>query len=72
MRILVTYASCHGSTAEIAEGIADRLQATGDTVACRPVSEVERVEDFRDWKQIGAWTDEVGDDIHRCGQRSPA
>lgn len=40
MRVLVTYASCHGSTAEIAERIAGRLEAAGDRVECRAMSEV--------------------------------
>jgi len=40
MRILVAYATCHGSTAEIATRIASRLESPGDTVECRAMSEV--------------------------------
>lgn len=47
MKVLVTYASCHGSTEEIAEQIANRLRAAGDTVTCRPVAEVESVREFQ-------------------------
>ncbi|HET6917632.1 MAG TPA: flavodoxin domain-containing protein [Acidimicrobiales bacterium] len=40
MRILVAYASCHGSTAEIAGRIANVLRSSGDAVECRPMKEV--------------------------------
>ncbi len=40
MRILVAYASSHGSTAEIAGRIAGRLESAGDTVECRAMREV--------------------------------
>ena len=40
MRILVTYATCHGSTAEIAQRIASGLQSSGDVVECRAMREV--------------------------------
>ena len=38
MRILVAYASQHGSTREIAERVADQLRAAGHAVEARPVS----------------------------------
>lgn len=40
MRILVTYATCHGSTAQIARRIASRLESPADAVECRAMSEV--------------------------------
>lgn len=40
MRVLVAYATCHGSTAEIAQRIASRLGASGEEVDCRAMSEV--------------------------------
>lgn len=45
-RILVAYATCHGSTAEIAQRIADRLQVSGDTVDCRPMTEVNSADAY--------------------------
>src|SRR5690349_740656 len=41
MSILVTYASKHGATAEIAERIAETLQASSLEVEVRPIDEVE-------------------------------
>lgn len=41
MSILVTYASKHGATAEIAERIAERLQASGLEVEARPIKAVD-------------------------------
>lgn len=43
MRILVTYASKHGSTAAIAEGVAAKLRATGHEVDLGSVAEVADV-----------------------------
>ena len=40
MRVLVAFASKHGSTAEIAQAISDRLRQSGLTVDCRDVGEV--------------------------------
>lgn len=40
MRILVAYATCHGSTAEIAQRIAGGLQSPGDSVECLAMSDV--------------------------------
>lgn len=46
MRILVAYASCHGSTAEIARRIASTLESRGETVECRAMSEVADLAGF--------------------------
>jgi menaquinone-dependent protoporphyrinogen oxidase len=40
MSVLVTYASRHGSTGEIADGIAQTLRAAGRRASARPVEEV--------------------------------
>lgn len=40
LRVLVAYASCHGSTAGIAERIAAGLRSSGDTIDCRLMGEV--------------------------------
>lgn len=40
MLVLVAFASRHGSTAEIAQAIAERLRDAGLTVDCREVLEV--------------------------------
>ena len=40
MRVLVGFATCHGSTAEIAERVAGRLRSRGDTVDCKAMTEV--------------------------------
>lgn len=46
MRILVTYATCHGSTAEIARRIANRLESSGDAVECLAMSEVSHLSGY--------------------------
>jgi menaquinone-dependent protoporphyrinogen oxidase len=48
MRVLVTYATRHASTAEIAEGIGHVLSVTAamDTVDVLPVEDVDDVEDY--------------------------
>lgn len=46
MNILVTYASAHGSTADIAERIAARLRARGMEVDATAVEDAPRVEAF--------------------------
>lgn len=46
MPILVTYATSHGSTREIADRIASRLHANGFAVDCRSVDHVFSVENY--------------------------
>jgi menaquinone-dependent protoporphyrinogen oxidase len=46
MRILVTYASSHGSTQEIAERIAARIEGQGLSVDCRPVGEADAMSGY--------------------------
>jgi menaquinone-dependent protoporphyrinogen oxidase len=43
MKVLVAYATCHGSTAEIGQRIAQRLESAGHTVDCRPMKEVRKL-----------------------------
>ena len=45
-RVLVTYATKHGATAEIAEAIADELQKAGLAADCRPVDEAGDLDGF--------------------------
>jgi menaquinone-dependent protoporphyrinogen IX oxidase len=61
MKVLVAYASRHGSTAGIAERIAARLSEGGLQAEARPVAEVHALPagDFRDWEAIDAWADEI-------------
>jgi len=46
MPVLVTYATSHGSTREVAERIADRLHHAGIAVDCRSVDHVFSVENY--------------------------
>jgi menaquinone-dependent protoporphyrinogen oxidase len=46
MPVLITYATLHGSTREVAEHIASRLYADGFAVECRPVDHVCCVENY--------------------------
>lgn len=46
MTVLVAYASKHGSTAEIAQAIADELRAAGLAVDCRPADDVARLDPY--------------------------
>ena len=46
MKVLVAFASRHGSTREIAEGIAQELRASGHSVAVRPVDAVQGIERY--------------------------
>jgi menaquinone-dependent protoporphyrinogen oxidase len=43
MRVLVAYATRHGSTADIAQRIADRLETAGHTAECRSMKEVREL-----------------------------
>lgn len=45
--VLVTYASKHGSTAEIAEAIADKLREYGLSVDCAPVGDVTSIDRYQ-------------------------
>ncbi|EXJ87083.1 hypothetical protein A1O3_04041 [Capronia epimyces CBS 606.96] len=46
MPVLVTYATCRGSTREVADRIAQRLYEHGFAVDCRPVDHVFSVENY--------------------------
>jgi len=46
MRVLVAYASRHGATAAIAEGVAARLRDAGMIAEARPVAQVSDVEAY--------------------------
>jgi menaquinone-dependent protoporphyrinogen oxidase len=46
-RILVAYATRYGSTAEVAEAIADELQKSGEDVDLRQISEVQDLAPYR-------------------------
>ena len=46
MRILVTYASKHGSTEEVAEAVAERLREAGLRTHLVPVAEVEDLDGY--------------------------
>ena len=45
-RVLVAYATKHGSTAEIAQAIADEIGRAGHDVDCLPAGEVENVDGY--------------------------
>ena len=45
-RVLVAYATKHGSTREVAEAVGDELFAAGVKAEVRPVGEIGDVEDF--------------------------
>lgn len=45
-RVLIGYASKHGSTAEIAEIIADKMRESGLNVDCRPLSEIDSLSGY--------------------------
>ena len=46
MKILVTYATMSGSTAEVARAVADRLRQNGTAVDLRPISEVGKISSY--------------------------
>jgi menaquinone-dependent protoporphyrinogen oxidase len=46
MKVLVTVASRHGSTREIADSIAQELRVAGHSVAVRPVDAVQEIERY--------------------------
>ena len=45
-RVLVTYASKHGATAEIAEAIAQELGSQDLQTDCRPAGDVKSLDDY--------------------------
>ena len=46
MKVLLTAASQHGATTEVAEAIARRLKADGLEVVCKPPQDVDSLEGF--------------------------
>lgn len=59
-KVLVAYATKHGSTGEIAEAIGDELRAGGLTVDVRPVAEVKSLDGYGaavvgSVVQVGGW-----------------
>jgi menaquinone-dependent protoporphyrinogen oxidase len=46
MKTLITFASRHGSTSEIADALAEELRLAGRSVAVRPVEEVEDLANY--------------------------
>jgi menaquinone-dependent protoporphyrinogen oxidase len=46
MRIVVAYATKHGSTGEVAQAIADRLRTHGFDVDCEPAANLEDLEAY--------------------------
>lgn len=72
-RFLVAYATAHGSTAEVAQAIADTLAAGGEAVDCRPAAAVEAVDDYQavilgSPIHSGAWLPEAVDFVGRHPQ----
>ncbi|GAA4711506.1 flavodoxin domain-containing protein [Phytohabitans rumicis] len=70
MTVLVSYATTGGSTAEIAEWIAEELRVAGLAVAVRPAAEVDDlagydavVLNFRNPDPVRAWARGVAADI---------
>jgi menaquinone-dependent protoporphyrinogen oxidase len=70
MTVLVAYASKHGSTAGIAEAIADRLRERGVPADAKPVDEVDALADERavvlgSAIYAGSWMKEAVEFVHR-------
>src|SRR5579859_2555464 len=70
MSILVTYASKHGSTREIAERIAGKLRQRGKEVAIRPMEDVEQLASYEALVigspiYYGSWMKEATAWVHR-------
>jgi menaquinone-dependent protoporphyrinogen oxidase len=69
-RVLVAFASKHGSTAEIAEAIADKLRESGFGVDCLPVGSVAALTGYDaivigSAVYIGHWQPEARRFVHR-------
>jgi menaquinone-dependent protoporphyrinogen oxidase len=75
-RVLIGYASKHGSTAEIAEAIADKMREAGLKVDCRPLSEIDSLSDY-DAVVLGSalyvnhWRHEARRFLHQHGEELP-
>jgi menaquinone-dependent protoporphyrinogen oxidase len=71
MKVLVTAASVHGSTAEIAQAIGQALSEQGLSVAVLPPADVASVEDYDaviigSAVYVGHWLDAAKDLVNRC------
>ena len=68
MKVLIAYASRHGSTKGIAEHIAAKLERTGLDVTLRPVGEADPIDGYDAFvigsaAYLGGWLD----DATACG-----
>jgi menaquinone-dependent protoporphyrinogen IX oxidase len=71
MKVLVTAASTHGATAEIAQAIAQTLTEQGLAVTVLPPAEVTSVEEYDavvigSAVYVGHWLDAAKDLVNRC------
>jgi menaquinone-dependent protoporphyrinogen oxidase len=72
LTVLVAYASAHGSTAEVAQQLADRLLKSGLGAVARPVGQIENLRPYQS-VVIGsavhnqAWLPEAAAFLHRFG-----
>jgi menaquinone-dependent protoporphyrinogen oxidase len=76
MRVLVTYASKHGSTREIAERIASRLNGHGVTADLRPANQVDEIDGYDgivigSAVYIGRWMKEATELVERVRPALP-
>ena len=71
MKVLVTAASMHGATAEIAQAIGRELSAQGLTVTVLPPEDITSVEEYDavvigSAVYVGHWLDAAKDLVNRC------
>jgi menaquinone-dependent protoporphyrinogen oxidase len=71
MKVLVTAASMHGATSEIAQAIAQALSEQGLAVTVRPPGEVTSVDEYDavvigSAVYVGHWLDAAKDLVNRC------